>query len=405
MKLEITPSVAKGEIIAPPSKSVAHRLLICAALADGVSVIENVGTNDDVLATVSCLEGLGAEIKITDGVATVKGVSLAHRAERMTFNCNESGSTLRFLIPVTLLFSKECEFSGKGRLMERPQSVYEKLFQEKGCYLEFKNKVLHTGGELKSGAFEIPGDVSSQFLTGLMLALPLLSGDSEIILTKKLQSAPYVDITIQALKEFGVLIEKTKNGYFIKGSQKYKSRNIINEGDWSNAAFLDAFNLANGCVDVKGINPQSFQGDKIYREFYDSLSKGTPELDISQYPDLGPVLMVCAVLKNGATLKGTKRLKIKESDRAEVMAKELKKFGVDVKVDEDSVTIPNVKPHKPTDGVDCCNDHRIAMAFSVLCSVTGGVLDGAQCVNKSYPDFFMDIKNLGIQYNFLIGED
>ena len=401
MKVEITPSVAKGEITAPPSKSVAHRLLICAALADGVSVIENVGTNDDVLATVSCLESLGAEIKITDGVATVKGVSFKERAEKMTFNCNESGSTLRFLIPVTLLFSKECEFSGKGRLMERPQSVYEKLFREKGCYLEFKNKVLYMGGELERGVFEIPGDVSSQFLTGLMFALPLLQGDSEIILTKKLESAPYVDITIQALKEFGVVIDKTESGYFIKGSQKYKSRNIVNEGDWSNAAFLDAFNLANGCVDVKGVNPESLQGDKIYREFYDSLSKGTPKLDISQYPDLGPVLMVCAVLKNGATLKGTKRLKIKESDRATVMATELKKFGVDVKVEEDSVTIPNVTPYKPSCDVDCCNDHRIAMAFSVLCSVTGGVLDGAQCVNKSYPDFFMDIKNLGIQYTII----
>lgn len=401
MKVEITPSVATGEINAPPSKSVAHRLLICAALADGVSVIENVGTNDDVKATAECLEKLGAEIKINDGVATVKGVSLADRAEKLTFNCNESGSSLRFLIPIALLFSKECEFSGKGRLMERPQSVYKELFEQKGCYLELKNKKLYTGGELKSGVFEIPGDVSSQFLTGLMFALPLLQGDSEIVLTKKLESAPYVDITIGALKEFGVVIEKTARGYFIKGSQKYKSRDIVNEGDWSNAAFLDAFNLAKGSVNVNGVNPESFQGDKIYREFYEKLSQGTPELDISQYPDLGPVLMVSAVLKNGATIKGTKRLKIKESDRAAVMAQELKKFGVDVKVNEDSVIIPDVTPHKPYCDVDCCNDHRIAMSFAVLCSVTGGVLDGAQCVNKSYPDFFMDIKNLGIQYKII----
>lgn len=401
MKVEITPSVAMGEITAPPSKSVAHRLLICAALAEGTSIIENIGTNDDVLATVKCLEALGAEIKVTDCIATVKGVSAAEKADKLSFNCNESGSTLRFLIPLSLFFSKECEFSGKGRLMERPQGVYKELFEQRGCYLEVKDKTLYTGGQLKSGVFRVPGDVSSQFITGLMFTLPLLQGDSEIVLTKKLESAPYVDITIGALKKFGVIIEKRESGYFIKGSQKYKSCNITNEGDWSNSAFLDAFNLVNGSVQVNGVNPESFQGDKIYREFYNKLSDGTPELDISQYPDLGPVLMTCAALKNGATLKGTKRLKIKESDRAEVMARELKKFGVHVDVGEDFVVIPKATPHKPSCDVDCCNDHRIAMSFAVLCSVTGGVLDGAQCVNKSYPDFFMDIKNLGIQYKII----
>lgn len=401
MKVEITPSVAKGEINAPPSKSVAHRLLVCAALADGVSVIENIGANDDILATAECLEKLGAEIKISGGTARVKGVSSVLKAKKLTFDCNESGSTLRFLIPLSLLFSKECEFSGKGRLMKRPQNVYKDLFSEKGCYLKIENGILYTGGELESGVFEIPGDVSSQFLTGLMFALPLLNGDSEIVLTTELQSAPYVDITIGALKKFGVIVEKTANGFFIKGSQKYKSCNIINEGDWSNAAFLDAFNLVKGSVQIKGLNPYSFQGDKIYKTFYNELTKGSPELDISQFPDLGPILMVCAVLRNGATIKGTKRLKIKESDRAEVMARELKKFGVHVEVGEDCVIIPDASVRKPLCDVDCCNDHRIAMAFAVLCSVTGGVLDGAQCVNKSYPDFFKDVKNLGIQYKII----
>ena len=401
MKVEITPSVAKGTIDAPPSKSVAHRMLICAALADGTSVIENIGINDDVLATASCLEALGADVKISDGAAVVKGVSAGKKAERISFDCNESGSTLRFLIPLSKLFSEECEFSGKGRLMERPQNVYKDLFEKQGSYLELKDKKLYTGGELKSGVFELPGDVSSQFITGLMFALPLLPGDSEIVLTTELQSAPYVDITIGALKEFGVIIEKTKNGFFIKGCQKYKSHNVVNEGDWSNAAFLDAFNLCGGCVQVSGVDSDSFQGDKIYKTFYNNLTKAMPEFDISQYPDLGPVLMVCAVIKNGAVIKGTKRLKIKESDRAAVMAQELKKFGVDVEVEDDCVIIPDTIPHEPFCDVNCCNDHRIAMAFAVLCSVTGGVLDGAQCVKKSYPDFFMDIRNLGIQYKIL----
>ena len=401
MKVEITPSQAKGEINAPPSKSVAHRLLICAALAEGVSVIENIGTNDDVMATISCLKTLGADIEIADGVATVKGIPKGAKKDKLSFNCNESGSTLRFLIPLSTLFSNECRFTGSGRLMERPQSVYKDLFEQKGCYLELKDNALYTGGRLKSGVFEIPGDVSSQFLTGLLFVLPLLEGDSQIVLTKKLESAPYVDITIHALKQFSVKIEKTTEGYFIKGSQKYKSCNISSEGDWSNAAFLDAFNLAQGSVCVMGLNPDSLQGDKVYREFYEKLSGGTPEIDISQYPDLGPVLMACAVLKNGATLKGTKRLKIKESDRAQVMARELQKFGVNVEVGDDYVVIPKAIPHKPTCDVDCCNDHRIAMSFAILCSVTGGALDGAQCVNKSYPDFFKDVKNLGIQYKII----
>ena len=401
MKVEITPSQAKGEINAPPSKSVAHRLLICAALAEGVSVIENIGTNDDVLATISCLKTLGADIEIADGIATVKGILKGAKKDKLSFNCNESGSTLRFLIPLSTLFANECMFTGSGRLMERPQSVYKDLFEQKGCYLELKNNALYTGGGLKSSVFEIPGDVSSQFLTGLLFVLPLLEGDSQIILTKKLESAPYVDITIHALKQFGVEIEKTTEGYFIKGSQKYKSCNISNEGDWSNTAFLDAFNLAQGSVCVKGLNPDSLQGDKVYREFYEKLSGSAPDIDISQCPDLGPVLMACAVLKNGATLKGTKRLKIKESDRAQVMARELQKFGVNIEVGDDYVVIPKAIPHKPTCNVDCCNDHRIAMSFAILCSVTGGVLDGAQCVNKSYPDFFKDVKNLGIQYKII----
>ena len=401
MNVNITPSVACGEISAPPSKSVAHRLLICAALAEGESIIENIGANDDVSATVECLRTLGANIELSDGKAIVNGISNIARDEKRQFFCNESGSTLRFMIPLGLVFSRECQFTGKGRLMERPQTVYKELLHSKGCCFDMKDNVLYTGGELKSGVFELPGDVSSQFLTGLMFALPLLDGDSEIVLTKKLESAPYVDITMGVLSEFGVIIEKNENGFFIKGNQKYKSRSLTTEGDWSNAAFLDAFNLANGNVLVKGLVSDSFQGDKIYREFYKRLSEGTPETDISQCPDLGPVLMVCALLKNGATLKGTKRLKIKESDRAAAMALELSKFGVQVEVGDDYVVIPDAIPHKPEKEIDCHNDHRIAMSLAVLCSVTGGELKGAQCVNKSYPDFFMDIKNLGIQYKII----
>ncbi len=401
MNISLMPSKARGEIQAPASKSYAHRLLICAALSDGISVIDNIGTNDDILATVSCLKELGAEIEINGTTATVKGIDFFDRKEKLSLFCNESGSTLRFLIPLSLVFSKEVEFTGKGRLLSRPQSVYEELFNEKGCFLKKCENTLVASGELKNGIYKVRGDVSSQFLTGLLFTLPLLDGDSEIVLTTKLESAPYVDITIDVLSKFGVNVTETENGYLIKGSQKYKACNIITEGDWSNAAFLDAFNLVGGNVTVKGLNSKSFQGDKVYRDFYENLSCGNPQFDISHCPDLGPVLITCAVLKHGAVIKGTNRLKIKESDRGQAMAQELKKFGVDIEIGDGFIKIPDVIPQKPTSIIDCCNDHRIAMSFSVLCSVTGGTLKDAECVNKSYPDFFKDIKKLGIQYKII----
>lgn len=401
MNVSVVPSKARGEMQAPASKSYAHRLLICAALSQGTSVIENIGTNDDILATVSCLKELGAEIVINGTTATVRGIDFTHKKEKLSLFCNESGSTLRFLIPLCLVISQEVEFTGKGRLLSRPQSVYEELFKEKGCYLEKCENSLFASGELKSGTYKVRGDVSSQFLTGLLFTLPLLEGDSEIVLITKLESAPYVDITIDVLSKFGVNVIKTEYGFFIKGSQKYTPCNITTEGDWSNAAFLDAFNLVGGSVTVKGLNSDSFQGDKVYREFYGNLSCDNPLFDISDCPDLGPVLITCAVLKHGALIKGTNRLKIKESDRGQAMAQELIKFGVHIEIGDDFIKIPDVVPQKPTAVIDCCNDHRIAMSFAVLCSVTGGVLKDAECVNKSYPDFFKDIKNLGIQYKII----
>lgn len=399
MNVTITPSVAVGNINAPPSKSCAHRLLICAALSEGKSVIKNIGTNDDIVATISCLRELGAKIEINNNIAEIYGINSGNKREVLNLFCNESGSTLRFLIPLSLVFAKKVSFSGSKRLLERPQSVYEELFKAKGCYLKKKENSLLAGGELKSGTYKMRGDVSSQFLTGLLFTLPLLNGDSEIVLTTPLESAPYVDITIDVLSQFGVRVEK-KDGrtFYIKGNQKYLPQNLAVEGDWSNTAFLDAFNLIGGNVNVLGMKDSSYQGDKIYRRFYEELREGTPTLDISNCPDLGPILITCAALCNGAKLIGTKRLRIKESDRAESMKAELSKFGVDIIVNENDIWIPKSEIKKPDENLNCHNDHRIAMSLSILCSKVGGTLIDAQCVNKSYPEFFEDIKTLGIQY-------
>ncbi len=398
MNVTIKPSVASGQINAPPSKSCAHRLLICAALADGKSVIENIGTNDDIVATASCLKELGAGIEIDGNKAIVHGIKGDCKKEKINLFCNESGSTLRFLIPLSLVFANEVSFAGSERLLERPQSVYEELFKEKGCYLRKVDNTLLAGGELKKGTYIMRGDVSSQFLTGLLFTLPLLDGDSEIVLTTPLQSAPYVDITIDVLSQFGVKVEKSdEKNFYIKGNQKYSPKNLAVEGDWSNSAFLDAFNLIGGKVDALGMNEKSCQGDKIYKEFYEKLQNGTPTLDISDCPDLGPVLIACSALCNGAVLKGTKRLKIKESDRGIAMQTELSKFGINIIVNEDEIIIPKTEIKAPTKSLNCHNDHRIAMSLAVLCSTVGGILLNAQCVNKSYPEFFDDIKTLGIQ--------
>ena len=397
MNVTIKPSVASGEINAPPSKSCAHRLLICAALAKGKSVIENIGTNDDIVATISCLKEFGAKIEIDGNKAVVCGIDNNEKKEQLNLFCNESGSTLRFLIPLSLVFSNNTIFNGSDRLLERPQNVYEEVFTEMDCYLKKEGKVLVADGELKSGLYKIRGDVSSQFLTGLLFALPLLAGDSEIVLTTPLQSAPYVDITIDVLSKFGVEIKKSKNGFYIKGNQEYMPQNLSVEGDWSNAAFLEAFNLINGDVSLEGMNEESFQGDKVYRKFFNVLMNGTPILDISDCPDLGPVLISCAALCNGAIIKGTKRLKIKESNRGIAMQTELSKFGVDIIVNEDEIIIPKTEIKAPKEKLNCHNDHRIAMSLAILCSKVGGTLENAQCVNKSYPEFFDNIKTLGIQ--------
>lgn len=401
MNVTIKPSVASGIINAPPSKSCAHRLLICAALANGKSVIENIGTNDDIVATVSGLKEMGAEIEINGSKAVVYGIKGNCKKKQINLFCNESGSTLRFLIPLSLIFSESASFSGSDRLLERPQSVYEELFSEMGCFLRKEEKSLVAGGELKSGIYKIPGDVSSQFLTGILFTLPLLDGDSEIVLTTSLQSAPYVDITIDVLSEFGVVIEKVDTGFYIKGNQQYLPRNLSVEGDWSNAAFLEAFNLIGGNVVLEGMNEESYQGDKIYRNFFKELKNGTPTIDISDCPDLGPVLIACSALCNGAKLIGTKRLKIKESNRGVAMQSELSKFGVKIIVNEDEIIIPKAEVVTPKEKLNCHNDHRIAMSLAILCSKVGGTLENAQCVNKSYPEFFNDIKTLGIQYDII----
>ena len=394
MRAEILPSRLSGKATAPPSKSEAHRAIICACLADGVSHIDNIEYSDDILATVNCMRSLGAEIETLENSLTVtKPVSARDYAE---LNCGESGSTLRFLIPLAMNLCGKCRFTGSSRLMSRPLTVYEEIFDSYGIEYSKDENSLTVIGKIPSGKYTLSGNISSQFISGLLFALPLTDGDSELIITPPFESKPYVDMTLDTLADFGINTEfKEENTILIKQGE-YKSRDIKVGGDWSNAAFLDAFNFIGGSVNIDGLDPESVQGDKVYRDIFEKLQAGNAEIDLSDCPDLGPVCMALAY-KNGAVFTGTKRLKIKESDRAAAMAQELAKFGIKTDESEDTFTVYPSEIHTPSSPLDSHNDHRIVMALSVLCSLTGGIIDGADAVSKSFPSFFDKIKSLGAE--------
>lgn len=399
MKVKINKGIAKGEIYAPPSKSYAHRLLICSSLASGESVIEGISDSVDMKATLECIMAGGASVKKDGDRVTITGG--APKEGVREYNCYESGSTLRFFIPISLIHGGECRFFGTERLMSRGLEVYEEIFKAQGIEWEKTDTSLTVRGKLKGGEFNARGDISSQFIMGLLFALPLLDVDSVINITTRLESSAYIDITIECLEKFGIKIERKDNSFFIKGKQHYKPSYQRAEGDLSNSAFLDAFNLLGGEVSVLALNDKTLQGDRAYKEYFKLLEDGAPTLDISSCPDLGPILFAMAGIKNGATITGTRRLKIKESDRAEAMATELRKIGCRVQVLDNSVIIEPSPCVAEYQEFDCHNDHRIVMALSVLSTAIGGVLCGCEAVSKSYPNFFNDIRSLGIDVEVL----
>ena len=394
MKVTINPQGhITGTVKAPPSKSMAHRALICAGLAEGKSVIDNIAASEDILATIDCLRELGAEINYdTEAMrAEVKGTDPASRGEA-SLHCRESGSTLRFMLPLCALSDDPAALTGSRRLMERPLTIYEDIFRSEGIDLDRSGSSIRVKGRLTGGDFGMPGDISSQFVSGLLFTLPLCKEDGLIRLEGKIESRPYIDMTIKALNDFGIEVGwKNETDLAVPGSQRYKANDTTIEGDWSNAANLLALGL-----EVTGVDPDSLQGDRVCREYFGQLDEGRAELDIADCPDLGPVLMAYAALNHGATLLGTRRLRFKESDRGNVMREELAKCGVDVKMSEDSITVGcGVKA--PSQMLSGHNDHRIVMALAAICARTGGSIEGAEAVSKSFPDYFDKLEGLGIE--------
>ncbi len=395
MKAVITPSKAEGAVKAPPSKSLAHRALICGALADG-SVIKNIALSEDISATLNCLKSLGAAVDMNGDVVNISSLDLYAVKDNTVLNCNESGSTLRFMIPLCLASGKKLVLKGSKRLFERPLDIYENICREQDILFEKGNDSLTVCGRIKSGNYRIKGDVSSQFISGMLFALPLLEGFSIIEIIGNFESSSYVDLTLDVLSWFGIRITRMGSRFIIPGGQKYRPSEYTVEGDCSNAAFLEALNRVGGNVKIDGISPDTHQGDRVYTEIFDLMDRGVKEFDLSDCPDLAPILFAVASLKGGALFKGTARLKIKESDRASVMAEELAKFGVSVDVGENYVRINPSEIHSPEVCLNGHNDHRVVMSLAVLSTVTGGTIEGAEAVSKSYPEFFCVLKSLNV---------
>lgn len=411
-KIAITPKRLSGKVIVPPSKSVAHRAIIAAALSGGECTIENIEMSDDICATIDAVKALGTRCDVCkeEKSICVSGKKKTEKLSDMTIDCGESGSTLRFLIPVALVFGGSVKFTGRGRLMQRPQKPYIEMFEKKGIACEKGDNYLKFNGKLKGGKYKIAGDISSQFITGLLMALPLMEEDSEIIVTTTPESKGYIDITLGVLKDFGIEIENHNyKRYVIKGKQKYMATDFAVEGDYSQAAFFLVAGALGCDVTCYGLSEDSLQGDRAIIDIIEQtggeivrknggISAIRSEdmrgitVDAKDIPDLVPILAVLfAFCKGESRIIGAGRLRMKESDRLAAISKELSHLGVDITEGSDSLVIRGSQVAE-CGVVSSWNDHRIAMALAIAaCRCEGKeiVIEGAKdAVKKSYPDFF-----------------
>lgn len=420
MRARITPAkIDSGNITIPPSKSLAHRAIICACLAPGRSVISNIDYSVDIRATIEGMRHLGASIKEDKDTLFIDGIE-TFQYDGDVVNCHESGSTLRFFLPLFSLTGKRATFPGSKRLIERPQNVYEMLFQEQGIDFVRTYPNIIIDGRLKPGELTLKGNVSSQFITGLLFALPLLEADSKIHIEPPFESRSYVDLTIQMLKRFQIIVEY-EDAYTlaIKGNQQYQPTDVLVEGDYSQLVFWASLGVLNHSVETHGLDLHSLQGDKKTIDIFQSMNAGIKVLDdgyqfcpgtlngtvidLNDCPDLGPMLFALATQANGkTTFQNAGRLRIKESDRIEAMETELKKLGCSISSTFGTVTITGPVKLQGNVTLHGHNDHRIVMALSILATIADEpiTIDDAQAISKSYPGFFKDLASCGIFIEF-----
>ncbi len=397
MTVTFKKSSANGEISAPPSKSFAHRALIMGAFTNE-SQINNIVLNDDVSATLYCLKNLGADVTIKGDTVFIGGLSREKVKENTVIDCRESGSTIRFLIPLCLTFGKKITLKGSKRLLERPLDEYEKLCKSKGFLFKKSQDGVTVCGNLDVGEYTLNGEISSQYITGILLVLSALDGKSVLNFSGRLMSKSYVDITLCVLESFGIKTEFKGNKITVYGGKLKENINYTVEGDCSNAAYVEAFGFLGGSVKVNGLKENTVQGDAVYKEFYNALKNGKREFSLENCPDLAPDMFALACLYKKVKFTGTNRLKFKESDRVSAMQEELIKFGAKVTAGDDFAVVECEKIKTPVKELFSHNDHRIVMALSFLCALTGGSISRAEAVNKSYPDFFNKISKLGVEF-------
>lgn len=399
--VRIIPRKLNGKVCAPPSKSAAHRAILSAALSCGESKILNLAYSEDISATLSVIEALGANVRLYGSTAMITGMCKGEQLNKRILNCNESGSTLRFIIPIALALGGNFFVSGKGRLMERPLDDYYKIFDTQGIFHKKENDKIFFDGKLSGGRYELSGNVSSQYITGLLYSLPLLSSDSEIVITTPIESLGYIKMTLQMLEKFGISIKHSDDyrNYHISGSQTYKACDYTVEGDYSQAAFYYVANELGNNLEISGLLTDSLQGDKAILDVINFLKDGKSEhtIDVSQIPDLVPIISVLATQTDGVThIINAGRLRIKESDRLTAITQELTKLGAKIDEFDDSLTIHG-KTTLSGGVVDAHNDHRIAMSLAIASTVACGEIKicGSDSVKKSYKDFWEVFCSLG----------
>lgn len=407
MDIKITPSKLSGTVEIPSSKSASHRMLICAGLADGISEISGITMSKDIDATIKSMTAMGAEISVNGDTVRVRGISVPRKSA--TIDCCESGSTLRFLIPVAAALGINAEFIGQGKLPERPITPFIRELPKNGITFDYNNTMpFSISGSLIGGEYEIEGDISSQFITGLLFALPLCKEDSVIRMTSPLQSKPYVDMTIDAMRKFGVDIEESADGYIIRGNQKYRPYSAKVEGDYSQAAFFYVANALGSDIELTNLSGNSVQGDKKILEIIRNMSYTDNRLssfsvDVGDIPDLVPILTVLGCFGDKPSeIYNAARLRIKESDRLTAITQVLNTIGGNVEASEDRLVIHPITQF--TGGTaDSYNDHRIVMALAIASTRSNApiIIRNANAVEKSYPEFFEDFQSLGGKTNVI----
>lgn len=414
MLAKVYPGVAQGTIKIPTSKSLAHRAIICASLANGTSRIKEVNFSQDILKTIAAMQQIGAQITRVESDLIITGVSQP-KFNELTLDCYESGSTLRFLIPLAAIFAKQVNFTGQAGLFKRPNSVYEKIFLKQGLSFKQTATGITLTGPLKAGEYLIAENISSQFVSGLLMALPLLAGDSQIKITVPLDSQPYLALTLAVLKHFSIFIKKQANSYYIAGKQQYQAQDYQVETDYSQLAFFAVLAAINAPLEILTNTKQTLQGDahilNFLKEFGASVletkqgylispaHQAAVSFDLKDCPDLGPILLILGTQSPALTLTNVARLRFKESDRLLAMENALTLLGYQLTVSENEVTISQKKSPTQSFNVPGANDHRIVMSLAILATISTQpvTITTAEAISKSYPHFFTDLARLQIK--------